>query len=148
MVQTKWFNGTDDLSDSYFVRRKVFIEEQQIDEKEEFDGSDEKSKILVVYEDDLPVATGRILVDDDGHYCLGRIAVLKQHRGSKYGDLVVRVLIRKAYGLGAHKQYVHAQIRVQGFYEKLGFLPFGDPYDEANIPHISMVHEGDVSGDC
>lgn len=152
MIQTRWIHGEDDLTDAYDIRRKVFIEEQGVSEEEEMDGTDGLSVHLVVYggnamQENIPVACGRILVEN-GLYTLGRIAVLKEHRGKGYGDLVVRMLIRKAFDSGAEVQYIHSQLHARSFYEKLGFIAYGEEYEEAGIPHISMKHEGDVSGKC
>lgn len=144
MITTKWLNGNEDLTDSFYVRRKVFIDEQKIDESLEFNGTDDNAYILVVYEDDKPIGTGRIIIDNN-EYLLGRIAVLKEERGKKIGDLVVRKLIKKSCEMGADKQYVHAQIRAKGFYETLGFNAYGNEYYEDTIPHISMVHIGTIS---
>ncbi len=148
MIEAKWLKNGDNLSDSFDIRREVFVVEQQIDKDIEFNGSDRDAIILVLYEEAMPVATGRLLKQEDGYYVLGRIAVLKAHRGKKYGDFVVRLLIRKAFELGSQKQYVHAQIQVEEFYKKLGFVSFGEEYMEAGIPHVTMVHEGDISGAC
>ncbi len=147
MISSKWFTGNDDLSDPFYIRRKVFVEEQGVPAEIDFDGSDADARLVVIYERDSPVATGRIVVNN-GAYTLGRIAVLKEKRGSHYGDLVVRMLIRKCFDLGVGEQFVHAQTKVQKFYEKLGFVAYGAEYLEAGISHISMVHKGDVTGNC
>jgi predicted GNAT family N-acyltransferase len=34
---------------------------------------------------------------------------------------------------------LHAQCNAKGFYEKSGFVPRGDVFMEADIPHIEMV---------
>lgn len=147
MITTKWFNGNENLNDSFNIRRKVFIEEQKIDESLEFNGSDDDAYILVVYENNKPIGTGRIIFQND-ECLLGRIAVLKEERGKKIGDLIVRMLIRKSFEMGAEKQYVHAQIRAKAFYETLGFISYGDEYYEDTILHISMVHRGDILEFC
>lgn len=147
MIHTKWFNGNDDLTDAYYIRTVVFIGEQKVSYEEEMDGTDADAIHLVAYEDGKLVSTGRIL-NTDGQFFLGRIATLKEYRKKGYGDLIVRMLIRKAFSMGAEKQYIHAQVSARGFYEKLGFEAYGGVYDEAGIAHISMVHEGDVRGSC
>ncbi len=150
MITTKWFTGYDDLSDAHYIRRKVFIEEQGVSEEDEMlDGTDEGSIHLVVYDSNFgAVATGRFLIDENGNGVIGRVAVLKEHRKKRLGDLVMRQLIRKLFDAGKTKQYIHSQITAKGFYEKLGFVAFGQQYIEAGIPHINMVHEGDVLGSC
>lgn len=145
MVSTKWFAEDDDLTDVHAIRRKVFIEEQNVSESDEMDGTDGQALHLAVYDNGKAVATGRVLTDG---FVIGRVAVLKAYRGNHYGDLVMRMLIRKAYDMGGHEQVVHAQLGARGFYEKLGFVAFGEEYEEAGIPHINMKHTGDVTGAC
>ena len=149
MIATEWILGDNeqDLTEVRAIRKKVFCEEQQVPSDIEADGMDSLAVHLLVYYNNLPAATGRIWIKND-KFTLGRIAVLKEFRGKRLGDLVVRLLIRKAFDTGGKQQWVHAQVPVQGFYEKLGFIPCGDIYEEAGIPHITMVHEGDIFGKC
>ena len=37
---------------------------------------------------------------------------------------------------------LHAQEYVVGLYERFGFEAFGEPYEEAGIPHRSMYRGG------
>ena len=149
MISTEWILGVNekDLGDARAIRRKVFCEEQQIDESIETDGLDSSAIHVMLYYDDIPAATGRLLVMAQ-EFSIGRVAVLPEFRGKRLGDLVMRLLIRTAYNMGADKQWIHAQLPVRGFYEKLGFVPYGEVYEEAGIPHITMVREGDISGSC
>jgi predicted GNAT family N-acyltransferase len=32
-----------------------------------------------------------------------------------------------------------AQRSAQGFYQRLGYAPYGEPYEEVGIPHIGMA---------
>ncbi|MCL1843572.1 MAG: GNAT family N-acetyltransferase [Defluviitaleaceae bacterium] len=142
MLTVKWFMGEkDDLSDAYAIRREVFCGEQNCPEDEEFDGSDDSCVHLVMYEDEKPVATGRVLIGDD-YFKIGRVATLKTHRGIGLGKSIVQTLIGACVAMGGHRQIIHAQTVAQGFYEKLGFVAFGDEFDEAGIPHIAMEHFG------
>jgi predicted GNAT family N-acyltransferase len=75
----------------------------------------------------------------DGRYYLGRIAVLPEYRKQNTGALIVKSLLKKAFDSGADEVHIHAQISVRGFYEKLGFIPYGKPFYEAGIEHISMA---------
>jgi len=147
MISTKWFTGAADLGDASAVRRVVFIDEQNVSEEEEWDGTDAAAIHLVAYEGGKPVATGRILIDGD-EFLLGRIAVLKEYRKQGFGDFIMRLLIRRAFELGGTRQVIHAQLQAKGFYEKLGFVPFGEEFMEANIPHTMMAREGDIEGPC
>jgi len=144
MLKIKWFSGNDDLKDSHSVRKKVFIDEQKIDENAEFDGSDKYADIVVLYDSDIPVATGRLILKEN-KMTIGRIAVLKSERHKNYGTLVVKNLVNKAFELGYKTQYLHSQSQAVGFYEKVGFVKYGDEFLEENIPHYKMKHTGSLN---
>lgn len=137
-MQVKWLKGTDNLTDAYEIRFKVFVEEQNVPADIEIDDIDGIAHHLVVYQDGIPVGTGRVF-EQGGRYYLGRIAVLKEYRKQRIGSLIVKLLLQKAFELGAREVHIHAQISALEFYKKLGFIPYGEPFDEAGIEHISMV---------
>ncbi len=136
----------DDLSDIVYIREKVFQEELDIPKSLEEDDNDKNAEFAVVYkvvdipqgEDEKPVATGRLIVDADGNYKIGRIAVLPEERGNQYGDMIVKMLINKAFTIGANEVYVGAQTHAIGFYEKMGFVSTGVEYNELGRKHLKM----------
>lgn len=140
MITYKLLRGTDDLTDAFTIRRKVFIGEQGVPEDIELDSIDQTSEHIVIYDEDQPIGTGRLLVED-GMVLIGRVAVLKEYRSQKIGSIVVNQLRDKAFGNGATEVHLHAQKAVQGFYEKLGFRAYGEEFEEASILHISMKSE-------
>lgn len=133
----KWITPGGNLSDAFYIRTKVFIEEQQVPEDIEIDDIDPRTDHLVLYIDDKPAATGRIVWDSP--VSLGRIAVLSEYRGSGLGAEIVTRLMEKIFERGESEVHIHAQTHALGFYEKLGFRAYGDVFDEAGIPHRSMV---------
>ena len=146
MIHTEW-KKYPDIKDAYAIRVEVFVQEQKVPIEEEIDELDKTVDHLVVYEGESPVATGR-LVYIEGKWMAGRIAVLKAHRGKKYGDLVVRLLMRRAFDLGAEEVWIHGQTQAEGFYKKLGFVPVGEGFMEAGIEHIKMVCKEFPKGCC
>ena len=85
-----WAASRDDL---HAIRRKVFIEEQQVPEELEWDDDDALScHVLAVAEDGTPIGTGRLL--RDGH--IGRMAVLKEWRRKGVGGALMSHLLRLA----------------------------------------------------
>jgi len=143
MLTMKWFFGDQGLEDAHSVRRAVFIDEQGLTEAEEYDGTDYACTHLVAYEDDIPVATGRVMLYGDD-YIIGRVAVLKSHRGKNLGLGIMQALIEACYGMGGERQILHAQLHAREFYEKLGFIAYGEEFMEANIPHIAMERFGPI----
>ena len=149
MIASEWLLGINesDLSEIRKIRHTVFCKEQQVPESVEIDGFDQSAIHVLTSMNNIPAATGRLLVTTD-EFIIGRVAVLPEFRKKRLGDLVVRLLIRTAFDMGGKRQIVHAQLSAQDFYKKLGFTAIGEAYEEAGIPHITMVHEGDVSGGC
>ena len=140
MLTTKWFAGNDDLADAHFIRRVVFMGEQNITEADEMDGTDHLAQHLVIYENGKPAATGRLIMVH-GKLHIGRMAVLTEHRGKGYGALAIKHCVDRAK-LDGHKIiYAGAQAYAREFYEKSGFVGFGDEYDDAGIVHIAMKRE-------
>ena len=54
------------------------------------------------------------------------------------GTLVVKSLLKEAFDKGADEVHIHAQIRSRTSI-KVGFVPYGKPFYEAGIEHISMA---------
>ena len=143
MLVLKWFFGDRGLDDAYAIRREVFINEQGLSEEEEFDGTDAACAHLVAYENDIPIGTGRIMITGED-YKIGRVAVLKAHRGKQLGLGLMQALIEACCAMGGERQILHSQTHARGFYEKLGFTAYGEEFEEAGIPHIAMEHVGPV----
>lgn len=139
-IEFKWFKNQ--LSDdAKYIRNTVFVDEQGVMPEEDFDGSDNYSESVVLYSECRPVATGRIIIGDRGEALIGRIACLKEVRGTGLGRMLVNELLRRCSEKGFDAVYVHAQTRAKGFYERLGFKAYGEIYMEADMAHINMKIE-------
>jgi predicted GNAT family N-acyltransferase len=116
------------------IRRAVFVEEQQIGEKDEWDGEDAGSVHVLARLNRDPVGTGRL--NPAGK--IGRIAVYAGLRGRGVGTQILLRLLEEARRHGIREPYLHAQVQAVPFYEKFGFSREGDVFDEAGIPHVRM----------
>jgi predicted GNAT family N-acyltransferase len=123
-----------DRADLERIRRAVFVEEQQIPEKDEWDDEDAGSVHVLALLNRDPVGTGRV----NGAGRIGRIAVFAGQRGRGIGTQILLRLLDEARRLGIREPYLHAQVQAVPFYEKLGFASRGDAFDEAGIPHVRM----------
>ncbi len=126
------------LRDAFHVRRKVFIEEQNVPESIERDEIDAGAWHVVFYLDGHPVATGRLFQIEGKAYGIGRVAVRKSCRGTGTGKRVMHALLKKAWQLGATYVEIHAQAHACAFYEGLGFEKVGNTFMEAGIEHVTM----------
>ena len=117
------------------IRIAVFMQEQGF--VNEFDLLDASCKHLVAFDGDLPVATCRIWLATDGWH-VGRLAVLKEHRGKGLGGLMLQHAEAHARSLGGGSISLHAQCRAEAFYRKYGYTPYGGIDYEEGVEHVHM----------
>jgi YbgC/YbaW family acyl-CoA thioester hydrolase len=122
------------------VRTEVFVHEQRIPKEMEWDEADHIAvHALTSNRLGMPLATGRLLQHAPGVGRIGRMAVNRLLRGSNLGRDILAALIEAARQRGDHEVMLHAQRSAEGFYSRLGFVPRGEPFNEAGIDHIEMV---------
>ena len=131
MIQGKWFSPGDDPSPLLPVREAVLGFSS--------DSLDPESWNVLVFEDSVPAATGRIWWRD-GSFWLGDIAVLESHRRRHLGDLVLRLLLYKAQSHSAREVRLCCPRALTGFFSRLGLreesAPDADP--------VEMMIPGDM----
>ncbi len=128
----------DDFPLIQAIRIAVFQQEQGVAPALEFDGKDATATQILAYLEGQPVGTARFRVIAPGVAKLERLAVLPQARGRKLGQQIVKFALEEMAKAQIHTVMIHAQITVQRFYEKLGFMPEGEPFEEAGMAHIKM----------
>ena len=119
------------------IRRRVFIEEQNVPEELELDDLDATAVHLLATQDGRPVGTARLLIEGESAK-IGRVAVLPEMRGTRAGAALMRAALDELRARGVTKAKLGAQTHAIGFYEKLGFTVHGPEYDDAGIPHRDM----------
>ena len=128
---------TDDFPACAAIRRRVFIEEQNVPEELELDELDATAVHLLAVQDGRPVGTARLLIEGESAK-IGRVAVLPEMRGTRAGAALMRAALDELRARGVTKAKLGAQTHAIGFYEKLGFTIHGPEYDDAGIPHRDM----------
>ncbi|MBD3882593.1 GNAT family N-acetyltransferase [Phormidium tenue FACHB-886] len=121
-----------------FIRQVVFQQEQSVDPAVDFDGLDEIATHIVAYKTERPIATARLRQLSDRTLKLERMAVLAAYRGQGIGREMVKLAIAEGDRQNAPQLKLNAQIQAQPFYEKLGFAPYGEEFEDAGIRHIEM----------
>lgn len=132
-VECVAFEGKNESS-IRFIRKTVFIDEQNVPLSMEFDGEDGNAIHILAQIGGVPIGTGRML--KDGH--IGRVAVLKSHRQQGAGKQLMLFFMDWARKEGYPRVYLSAQTQALVFYEKLGFTAYGNEYLEAGIKHFAM----------
>jgi len=137
---------SDDERDEIFrIRKQVFVDEQQVPIVEECDSFEESSDHFIVCLGSTPIGCARVRIIENVAR-LERIALLREFRREGYGTKLMEYLIDYCTRQEVDEIIIHAQWYVRGFYEKLGFVPRGEIFQEAGIDHIEMYLEpGSIS---
>lgn len=138
------------------IRFEVFVDEQGVDPKAERDVLDPDPRTfhcLVVDDEGMPLATGRLLAPhtdifhgegafgamDPAVPHIGRVAVRKVARNTGAGSALMVELEAEAlkrHGAdGSVRVELSAQDQAMPFYEKLGYTTYGDAYLDEGISH-------------
>lgn len=145
------------FADCLAVRFEVFVREQQVSEEGERDELDDDPRTLhcVAYSAaGAAIAAGRLLAPhtdtvhgpatghgnmDPANPHIGRVAVMSQARGTGAGRAIMEFLEAAAldrHGAGgAVRVELSAQDQAMGFYERLGYTPYGEGYLDEGIWH-------------
>jgi ElaA protein len=146
-VRTRRWNELtlDEFHDIAKLRTDVFFIEQTITETE-LDGRDREPETVHYWiADDTGVAAYlRVLHDAtpehrDAHRVVGRVVVRADRRGEGLAQLLFARVFEDFAG---EPMLLHSQQYIAPLYAKVGFEPFGDVYEEAGIPHVSMYRAG------
>ena len=137
VINIKTATTKKDKSKCFSIRRVVFVKEQCISKKIEFDDENVDATYFIAQYKNVYVGTARYRLTDIG-IKLERFAVLKSYRNLGIGKELV------FYILNSIKDkkliYLHAQESVIDFYSKLGFKRIGSQFFEAEIPHQKMIY--------
>ncbi|MAX68415.1 MAG: GNAT family N-acetyltransferase [Flavobacteriales bacterium] len=130
------FENTELMKIAHNIRYEVFVIGQNCPEDIEWEFEEESTHFLV-FKNKEAVATARHRETKNG-YKLERFAVLENKRSNGYGHIVLKAILEDLSNFNTNI-YMHAQLDVMPFYEKMGFEKEGDLFTEANIMHYKMV---------
>tara|TARA_X000001036_G_scaffold327482_1_gene306024 strand:+ start:175 stop:606 length:432 start_codon:yes stop_codon:yes gene_type:complete len=137
VINIKTATTKKDKGKCFSIRRDVFVKEQNISKKIEFDDEKVDATYFIAQYNNIFVGTARYRFTDLG-IKLERFAVLKSYRNLGIGKELV------LYILNSIKDkkliYLHAQESVIDFYSRLGFKRIGSQFFEAEIPHQKMIY--------
>lgn len=134
-----WGPDAEEREAAARIRMTVFVEEQGVPLEEELDDTD-RTALHVIVRDAAgePVATARLYAEDDRTGRIGRMAVLRDHRGKGAGSAAMKLMIKAAADIGWQRLILDAQDQAIPFYERHGFKVCGPPHLDCGIPHHLM----------
>jgi predicted GNAT family N-acyltransferase len=153
MIRGKFLLSGDPLcKEVYDIRRRVFVEECGYPEEAAYDAFDRMAVYALILDDDgTPSATGRLYIDEEDRFTIGRVCVLKECRKRYMGDLVMRMLLYRAQELNCAAVAVSAKLDAVPFYSRYGLSPVGEVYEADGTAHRRMValkDEINLEGSC
>ena len=125
-----------ELKQAMAVRHNVFVEEQGIDEQEEYDGLDDSSIHFIVKAGSVVIGTARVRFVADNCAKIERMAILKPFRKQGAGTVLLSFILSH---VETSQVILHAQWAAIPFYKTCGFRETNGPFFEAGIKHIKMV---------
>jgi predicted GNAT family N-acyltransferase len=131
-----------ELEEAHKIRKEVFVIEQNVPPKIEWDEYEDSATHLICKLGDKVVGTGRITFFSDKAK-VERVAVPKSYRNQGIGTAIVKFQILEAKKRGVKEIYAHVQMHAKGFYSKMDFSEVGDIFYEADIEHVRMVYNED-----
>lgn len=130
------FSDKRNIDLAFEIRRKVFVVEQEVEEREEYDEFEPTSIHYLVFVNEIPAGTARWRITENG-IKLERFAVLKEYRNAQAGRTVLLKVLEDVKPL-EKKIYLNAQVTAMKFYEREGFVSEGEMFLECNIKHFRM----------
>ncbi len=144
MLTVLQISSPADLETAFAIRRAVFVEEQRVDEREEYDEYETVSHHFLSWSDAVPCGTARWRRTSNG-VKMERFAVLKDYRGQGVGKALVRAVLDNIFQQQPEpieRIYLHAQLSAVPLYTSFGFVTVGSQFEEAGIQHYKMVLPG------
>lgn len=145
MIQVQIAKSEQDMEKVYSVRRKVFIEEQQVPESIEIDEKEEQSIHFLATADGKPVGAGRLRIEGTKSKA-ERVCVLPDFRRSGVGALLMEEMEQFSKKQALKEIVLNAQTHAIPFYKRIGYEVTSELFYDAGIEHRSMSKSLDGIG--
>lgn len=142
-VEIKIVGTDDEYAKAMAVRRKVFVQEQNIPEEKEFDGNDHSATHILALHNGEPIGEMRIRYFN-GFVKFERMCVLKEYRKTDVSERIMQTGMVFAARKGYEKVYGICKKELLNRWKQDGFLPIpGAPFVRQNgmtlIPVYSQL---------
>lgn len=124
---------------SFFLRTLIFVQEQNISPKAEFDYYDsDQTNYLVIFHNNIPIATGRYQQDNLTTVRPDRVCVRQEWRKRGVGRRVILELEQAGRENNCTLSRIHGEKQAIPFYKKLGYEVVSDEFIEDGIICVKL----------
>lgn len=141
MITAKRVESEKEREDAFFIRKIVFVEEQDVPVHLELDEYEDSAVHFVAYDAEMPIGAGRIRTPENGIAKVERVCILPQYRGKHLGNLMMNTMEDHAREAGLTTVKLNAQSYAVPFYQKLNYEITSPEFLDAGIPHRAMKKE-------
>lgn len=137
-MKIKIINNVTMLEQAFLIRKKVFVDEQNVPLAEEIDEFEEMATHFLVFSDNnIPIATSRMR-NVAGKAKIERVCVLAEYRKFHIGKKLMEFMEKLAIENNFKVIILCAQIQALNFYKSLGYQVCSVPFLDAGIKHLKM----------
>ena len=122
---------------AFTLRRQVFVWEQHVPPEEELDADDLTATHFVAIAEGEIAGTLRLIERPDDMK-IGRVAVHPAFRGRGIATAVMLAAMDHARAAGNDRFYLTAQTDKVQFYERFGYVAYGEEFTDGGMPHLAM----------
>lgn len=122
------------MYDVLHLRDVVFVVGQKVTAVPEVDGEDPRCEHVRCFLGERLIGTVRIFATETP-MIVGRVAIHPDVQGRGHGRKMMAFVND---WLGDRSAEMHAQAHLETWYASLGWERFGEPFEEAEIPHVMM----------
>jgi len=144
-ITTAWLLRFEDLGvprlyELLRLRAEVFVVEQRCAYLDP-DGEDMDALHLGLETDAGLVAYVRLFLSaSNAEAKFGRVLVAREARGQGFGEALVSTAIASLWAMNPTLPIrISAQAHLADWYQRHGFVAYGEVYDEDGIPHVGML---------
>lgn len=127
----------EELAKALEIRRRVFVNEQQLFVLTDKDEMDETSIHLIAEDSDGIIGTVRIYSEESYVWVGGRLAVLPGKRGI-VGSMLIRAAVSEVIRQGANQFFANIQSQNVPLFKRLGWKIAGAEFLHHYRPHYLM----------
>ena len=137
-IEVKVVKTPVEMQDAFYIRNRVFVEEQNNSIEENLDRFDKDANHFVLYLNNSAIGCLRIrFFEKKAEF--ERVCVLKNYREKGFGKELIEFAI--GYCSSKTKEIsLDAQVTAKKFYEKCGFTARGKEFKKFGTPHVEMFY--------